>query len=75
MHVRAVVFSHGMYKKKPARKYHIAESCPGEFSIQRKLVLFDTELIKGMNAGVETDIAWMNVWCDRLPPVFVSRLL
>lgn len=25
-----------------------------------------------MNAGVEADLAWMDVWCDRLPPVLSS---
>lgn len=64
-----------MGRLKTACKYHIAESWPGAFNILRKLFLCDIELIKGMNAGLETDIAWMNVWCDRLPPVFVSRLL
>lgn len=55
--------------------YQIAKSRWGAFISRGSGFLCDIELIKGMNVGVEADIAWMDVWCDRLPPVFVSRLL
>lgn len=54
--------------------YEIAKSCCGAFINRENGFLCGIELIKGMNVGVEADIAWIDVWCDRLPLVFVSRL-